>query len=86
MEPFVVISGDIRDTAALDTIALVCPSRYGQYTKAHHEWINSVEPGPYRDALYSVRTNEDLYKAIGERFPNYRIEPVTEADEVYWSA
>lgn len=86
MEPFVVISGDIQDKATLDRITSVCPSRYGQYKKAHHEWINSIEPGQYKEALDSVRKSENIYNAISARFPNYGIESVPETDEVYWSA
>jgi len=86
MEPFAVISDAIQDEATLDSIGSVCKQRYGHYKKAHHEWINSVEPGSYREALEKARTNPTLFKAMQTRFPNTKILPVTESDEVYWSA
>ena len=86
MEPFAVISDAIQDEGTLDSIGSVCKQRYGHYTKAHHEWINSIEPGSYRQSLEKARTNPTLFKAMEARFPHSKILPVTESDEVYWSA
>jgi len=86
MEGFDVISGKITDNESFDYIASVAKQRYGHYKKAHHEWIDSVESGQYKNVLQSVRTHSKLFDTMKERFPNSRIESVTEADEVYWSA
>jgi uncharacterized protein (UPF0248 family) len=86
MEPFAVLSDAIQDEATLDSIDAVCKQRYGHYTKAHHEWIDRVEPGLYRQSLEKARTNPTLFKAMETKFPNHRIVPVTETDEVYWAA
>lgn len=86
MEPFAVISGDVNDKPNLEYIATIAKQRYGHYTKAHHEWIDSVEPGKYKTALNTIRIHPTIFKTIQERFPGTTILPVTEADEVYWSA
>jgi len=86
MEPFAVLSASLKDNETFDYISSVSKERYGQYKKAHHEWINEVEQGKYRNALNQIRTKDEIFSAMHEKFPNSTIEPVTECDEVYWSA
>lgn len=85
MEGFAVISGKIDDNKNLNYITDVAKERYAQYKTAHHEWINSVEPSKYRDALDEVRTDPAIIKKIQERFPDTTIKSVSEADEIYWA-
>lgn len=84
-EGFAVISGSIASDDPLRYITEVAKERYSQYTTAHHEWINSVEPSKYRTALDSVRTDPAILAKIQEKFPTTTIKSVTEADEVYWA-
>ena len=85
MEGFAVISGSIHSDEHLRYITNVAKTRYVQYTTAHHEWINKVEEGKYREALNAVRADPAIFDKIRERFPGADIKPVTEADEIYWA-
>jgi hypothetical protein len=85
MEGFAVISGSIKSDEYLRYITDVAKTRYVQYTTAHHEWIDKVEPSKYREALDTVRTDPAIFDKIRERFPGADIKSVTEADEIYWA-
>ena len=85
MEGFAVISGTIESDDKLQYITNTAKDRYSQYTTAHHEWIDKVEPSQYRSALDAVRGDSAIFSKIHERFPNAQIKPVTEADEIYWA-
>ena len=85
MEGFAVISGTIQNDTSLTYITSIAKERYVSYTTAHHEWINSVEPSKYREALDAVRTDPSILAKIKEKFPNTTIKSVTEADEIYWA-
>ena len=86
MEGFAVLSSKMDQSETLDFISNVANERYGQHTNAHHEWIHTIEPGAYKDALESIRTSHILTDAILKQFPNTDIQSVPEVDEVYWSA
>ena len=86
IEEFAVLSDSYKDSDTFSYISDTSKERYSQYKKAHHEWINSVEPGRFRNSLESVRQNAAILNAIHTQFPDYRVEPVTESDEIYWSA
>lgn len=85
MEGFAVLSGTIDKDSVLDKISNIASTRYTEYKKGHHEWIDSVEAGPYRDALETMRKNTIILDAVKNKFPNKRIAYAPEADEVYWS-
>jgi hypothetical protein len=84
-EGFAVISGSINSDKYLNYITNVATKRYSEYTTAHHEWINTVEPSEYRTALENVRSDPAILKEIQNKFPGTTIESVTEADEIYWA-
>jgi hypothetical protein len=84
-EGFSVISGQISSDENLKYITNVAKERYSEYTSAHHEWINSVEPSKYRNALNAVRIDPEIFRKIQEKFPGARIKSVPEADEIYWA-
>lgn len=86
IEGFAVISGSYEDPATFNYISDVCKERYGHYTKAHHSWINDIESGKFREALESVRQNAAILTLVEQKFPNSTVYPVTEGDEIYWSA
>jgi hypothetical protein len=86
LEGFAVLSDSYNDPETFKYISQTSKERYSQYKKAHHEWIDKVEPGKFRDSLESVRQNEAIMNAINKKFPGSRIQAVTEADEIYWSA
>jgi len=86
LEEFAVISDSYNDPETFKYISETSKERYSQYKKAHHEWIDKVEPGKFRTSLESVRKNEAIMNAIKKKFPGSYIEPVPEVDEVYWSA
>jgi hypothetical protein len=85
-EGFAVISGSYKDPDTFQYISDMCKSRYGHYKKAHHQWIDEVESGKFREALESVRQNEAIRKEIEHKFQGATVYPVTEGDEIYWSA
>ena len=85
VEGFAVLSDSYNDTETFNFISETSKERYKEYKKAYHEWINKVEPGKFRNALESVRQNDAILNSIKKKFPDSRIEPVTESDEVYWS-
>jgi hypothetical protein len=86
LEGFTVISDSYNDPETFSFISKTSNERYNIYKKAHHEWINMVESGKFRDSLESVRQNQAIINSIKKQFPNTSVEPVTESDEVYWSA
>jgi hypothetical protein len=86
LEGFAVLSDSYKDPETFKFISETCKERYGQYKKAHHVWLNEVEPGKFRDSLESVRQNQAILGAIEQKFPGSTIQSVTESDEVYWSA
>ena len=85
MEAFSVISGSIENNDNIKYITDVAKERYSKYQIAHHEWINNVEPSPYRNALDIVRTDPIILDKIKQRFPNTNIKSVPEVDEIYWA-
>lgn len=85
MEGFRVISGSIESHTDLKYITEVASKRYIEYTTAHHEWINNIEPSKYRLSLDAVRTDRSIIDKISEEFPNSAIVSVSEADEIYWA-
>jgi hypothetical protein len=85
IESFAVISGSIKDDTNIKLITNVAKERYAEYTTAHHEWINKVEPSDYRNALDSVRNDPEIYAKINARFPNSTIKTASEVDEIYWA-
>lgn len=86
LEEFAVLSDSYNDPETFKYVSETSKERYSQYKKAHHEWIDKVESGKFRDSLESVRKNESIMNAIKRKFPGTHIQPVTEADEIYWSA
>lgn len=86
LEGFIVLSDSYKDPETFKFISETSKERYKQYNKAHHEWINKIEPGKFRDSLESVRQNRAIMNSITKNFPDSYIKPVTESDEVYWSA
>lgn len=86
-EGFAVISGAVesRVTPELQLISKTAKERYAQYTKAHHEWIDSIQDAEFRNALESVRRNPTILQGLKDRFPNSAVHNVTEADELYWA-
>jgi len=85
IEGFAFLSGSYNDPETFKYISETSKERYGNYKKAHHVWINEVEPGKFRDRLESVRQNKIILDAIMKQFPGSTIESVMESDELYWS-
>jgi hypothetical protein len=86
LEGFAVLSDSYKDPETFKFISETCRERYSAYKKAHHVWINEIETGKFRDTLETVRQNRAILSAIKTKFPGFIIQPVTESDEVYWSA
>ena len=85
-EDFAVLSDSYNDPETFKYIADTSKERYSEYKKAHHVWINDIEDGKFRDSLESVRKNKKIISAIKQQFQGSSIYPVTEGDEIYWSA
>ena len=80
-----VISGTYQNIDDLDNITYYMYNISKNKTTAHHIWINNITDNIYH-TINKVRTSEDIYKPVKERFPEYRIKNVTDVDEIYYSA
>jgi hypothetical protein len=86
-ENFAVISGNASDELKGE-IKFVNDETYNRYNKiktAHHDWIDKLEEGQYKESINKIRYSKSIYDKISEKFPNTKIINVTEGDEIYWA-
>jgi hypothetical protein len=80
-----IISGYYNNTDNLDNITNYMYNISKDMKTANHIWINEINDNIY-DVINNVRTSEDIYKIVRDRFPQHRIKNITETDEIYYSA
>jgi len=87
MESFEVISGNASDSLKkeLSNITKISEVRYKDIKTAHHEWIDKLDDDDYKNMIHNVRISDSILNKIKEKYPNAKIQNVTEGDEVYWA-